>query len=101
MPPPRLKVETIAFHGHDPSALPHPGGRHSCHRALSLYGQAAACRRRSSRRDADGHVTIRATLFCEDLAGQTVDVCASRLGGAGHAIQDVACRPVTFDCRGG
>jgi hypothetical protein len=99
MPPPRLKVETIAFHGHDPSALP-----------LQAGGTPVTCVEfvRTIRRlpaafvapAADGHVTIRATLFSEELAGQTVDVCASRLDGAGHAIQDVECRPVTFDADG-
>ena len=99
MPSPRLKVETIAFRGHDPSALP-----------LQAGGSPVTCVEfvRASRRlpaafvapAADGHVTIRATLFCQELAGQTVDVCASRLDGAGHAIQDVECRPVTFDAAG-
>jgi hypothetical protein len=99
MSSPSLMVETIAFHGHDPNALP-----------LEAGGAAVTCAEfvRTSRSlpaayvapAADGHVTIRATLFSQDLAGQTVEVCGSRLDGAGHAIQDVECRPVTFDASG-
>lgn len=99
MASPRVKIETVAFRGHDPTALPIQAG-----------GTPVTCIEfvRTSRRlpaafvapAADGHVTIRVSLVSPDLAGQTVDVCASRLDGAGHALQDVECRPVTFDAAG-
>ena len=99
MSSPSLLVETIAFRGHDPSALPLQAGG-----TLVTGAEFVRTLRRLPAAfiapAADGHVTIRATLLSEELAGQTVEVCASRLDGAGHAIQDVECRPVTFDAAG-
>ena len=99
MSSPSLVVETIAFHGHDPSALPLQAG------GTPVTGAEFV---RTIRRlpaafvapEAHGQVTFRATLFSPDLAGQTVDVGALRLEGAGHGIQDVGIRPVTFDASG-
>jgi len=99
MEPAMLRVETIAFRGHDPSAVPIQAGaapvicpefvRKTRRLPAALIAPQTA-----------GTITMQVTVSCRDLAGQTVDVFASRLDGTGRTIQDVEPRAVTFDADG-
>ena len=99
MEPPLLRVETIAFRGHEPSAVPLQAG--------AAHVICAEFVRKSRRLPAAfvapqtaGTITMQVTVSCLELAGQTVDVHASRLDGSGHTIQGVRPRAVTFDAEG-
>ena len=99
MPSPQLHVETIAFQGNDPNALPllvtrTPVARPEWTRTGAPHPAAFVAS------SAVGHITIGATFSSPELAHQTATISASRLDGAGHVLQDVDPAEVTFDGNG-